>query len=164
MQRQHAAQDQPQRGAGGGGPRAEGDAGLPPHQGLGGPGGADRRAKDSVRLAGQHHRPPLLHLTPGGPALLPLLDQERQSLHGQGQDRDLPGEREGGDHLQQQALHLQNITDDTPTQSPKTMKKATPASTLYYGDLPEIMHPTIEFDKLNPLKNMATSPHSELKL
>ena len=123
MQRQHAAQDQPQRGAGGGGPRAEGDAGLPPHQGLGGPRGEDRRAKDSVRLAGQHHRPPLLHLTPGGPALLPLLDQERQSLHGQGQDRDLPGEREGGDHLQQQALHLQNITEVNRPKCPISSSK-----------------------------------------
>ena len=66
-----------------------------------------------------------------------------------------------GDQINRQ---YQLIPDDTPTNSPKTMKKATPASTLYYGDLPEIMHPTIEFDKLNPLKNMATSPHSELKL
>ena len=50
----------------------------------------------------------------------------------------------------------QLIPDVTTTKSPKILKRATPASTLYYGDLPEIMHPTIEFDKLNPLKNLAT--------
>ena len=51
----------------------------------------------------------------------------------------------------------QLIPDVTPTKSPeKILKRAPPASTLYYGDLPEIMQPTIEFDKLNPLKNLAT--------